>query len=70
MESPFLFCFCDDSWIPDGVKKAKLMIQSFLTKMFKKIEFQEDEKNVKQMLLGSHSIQQYTSIYCHACGIH
>jgi hypothetical protein len=40
---------------------AKSMIQLFLTKMFKKIEFQEDEENAKQMLLGSHSIQKYAS---------
>ena len=70
MESPYLFCFCDDYRIPDGGKKAKSMIQSFLTKMFKKIEFQEDEENAKQMLLGSHSIRKYASTYCRACGIH
>ncbi len=38
MESPHLFCFCDDYRIPDGGKKAKSTFQSFLTKMFKKIE--------------------------------
>ena len=35
-----------------------------------KIEFQEDEENAKQMLLGSHNIREYASTYCCACGIH
>jgi hypothetical protein len=70
MELPYLFCFCDDHRIPDGGKKAKSTIQSFLTKMFKNIEFQEDEENAKQMLLGSHSFRKYASTYRRACGIH
>ena len=66
MELPCLFCFCDDYRIPDKGKKAKLMIQLFLTKMFKKIEFQGDEGNAKQMLLGSHSISKIR-IYILSC---
>jgi hypothetical protein len=70
MESQYLFCFIDVHRIPDGGKKAKFMIRSFLTKMFKKIEFQEDEENAKQMLLGSHNIRKKASTYCRTCGIH
>jgi hypothetical protein len=70
MELPCLFCFRDDYRIPDKGKKAKSMIQLFLTKMFQNFEFQGDEENAKQMLLGSHSIRKYASTYCRACGIH
>ena len=47
MESPYLFSFCDDFRIPEGRQKAKSMIQSFLTKMFKRREFHKEEENAK-----------------------
>ena len=55
MESPYLFCFCDDFRIPEGGQKAQSMIQSFMTKMFKSREFHEEEENAKKLLLGSRS---------------
>ena len=70
MESPYLFCFCDDFRIPEGGQKAKSMIQSFMTKMFKRRELHEEEENAKQLLLGSHSIRKFACTYARSCGIH
>ncbi|KAI2494041.1 hypothetical protein MHU86_20484 [Fragilaria crotonensis] len=70
MESPYLFCFCDDFRIPEGGQKAKSMIQSFMTKMFKRREFHEEEENAKKLLLGSHSIRKFACTYVRSCGIH
>jgi hypothetical protein len=63
-------CFCDDFWIPEGGQKAKAMIQLYMTNMFKKQEFHEEEENAKKLLLGSHSIRKFASSYARSCGIH
>ena len=70
MESPYLFCFCDDFRIPEGGQKAKAMIQLYMTKMFKKREFHKEEENAKKLLLGSHSIWKFACTYARSCGIH
>ena len=70
MESPYLFCFHDDFWIPEGGQKVKSMMQSFMTKMLNRREFYEEEENAKKLLLGSHSIRKFACTYVRSCGIH
>jgi hypothetical protein len=70
MESLYLFCFCNGFRIPEGGQKAKSMIQSSMTKMFKRREFHEEEENAKQLLLGSHSIGKFACTYVRSCSIH
>ena len=60
MELPYLFCFCEDYLIPDGERKQN---------QWHNCSWQRCSKRLKQMLLGSHSIQKYESTYCRACGI-
>ena len=59
MESPYLFCFCDDFRIPEGGQKAK-----------SRRDFHEEEKNAKKMLLGSYSIRKFACTDVRSCGIH
>jgi hypothetical protein len=69
MESPYLFCFCDDFRIPEIGQETKAMIQLYMTKMFKKREFHEEEENAKKLLLGgSHSIRKFACTYARLCG--
>jgi hypothetical protein len=46
------------------------MIQLYMTKMFEKPEFHEEEENAKKLLLGLHSIWKFARIHARSCGIH
>jgi hypothetical protein len=61
MESPYLFCFCDDYRIPDGGRRQSRWFNHSRWRC---------SKRLNQMLLGSHSIQKYASTYCRVCRFH
>ena len=69
MNSPYLFCFCDDVRIPEGGQKAKGKIQRILTKMFKLAEFVKNDGFGLLRGLGSHSIRKFAATWARRCGI-
>lgn len=69
MNSPYLFCFCDDIRIPEGGHKAKGKIQRILTKMFKLAAFMKNDGFGLLMGLGSHSIRKFAATYARRCGV-
>jgi hypothetical protein len=72
MLSPYLFCFSDDTSIPSGGQKGKVLVQTLLQKVFKLEEFTSsgaDDVNHNAICqLGSHSIRKFAATHTRKCG--
>ena len=71
MLSPYLFCFSNDTSIPSGGQKGKVLVQMLLQKVFKLEEFTSSADDINHNAicqLGSHSIRKFAATHTRKCG--